>query len=184
MADFAFKSFTIGKDMSLQVELSNIVGANGGKSLLNVANIALLQDFDANPQHSRIDAKPISHGGKKLFRNQFEHWEGTFTLIRTGPTTDLLLQLLQDALLRSASGAVQAKLIQTVTDPMGGPGVQFLFEDAELSPAGGGKYDGSAVVTNAFSFTAPERRILEVTAATGSASAATASLAAFLAQLS
>lgn len=178
-----FQSFTIGKDMSLSIELKNLLGNGQGLTTLDVSDIGLLMEFEANPQHSRIEAKPISHGGRKIFRGRFEHWEGQFTITRTGPTTDLLIQLLQDTLLRSASGTVLCKLTQTVKDPMGGPDTVFVFADAELQPAGGGRYDDGNPVTNSFSFVAPMREIQGVDTNNASISTATGSLAAFLAQL-
>ena len=88
MANTAFAAFTIGKDMALAIELVNVLGgvvpAGTTGVVLDVSDIGYLQNFQASPQHSTIEAKPISHGGVKKFRDKFEHWEGGFEIIRTG----------------------------------------------------------------------------------------------------
>jgi hypothetical protein len=166
MANTAFQAFTIGKDMSLTIELINILGAVVPATIagvvLDVSDIGYLEDFQAAAQHSTITVKPISHGGQSHFRDKFEHWEGSFNIARTGPSTDLLLQVLQDSLLASAGGAVSVNIVQTVYDPLGNAnGNQvFVFMNATLSPNGGGNYSADGVVSNSFSFRATRRDIL------------------------
>lgn len=173
MANQAFQAFNIGKDMSVTVELHNILGsvspaASAAKGIvLDISDIGFLEEFDANPQHSTVEIKPISHGGQKRFRDKFEHWEGSFTVTRSGPASDLLIQVLQDALLASAGGAVYVTIIHTVYDPMGSPSgnMCYAFQNCTLTPSGGGKFSGDAPVNQSFSFKSPRRVILDASGA-------------------
>lgn len=186
MANTLFRAFTIGKDMSLAIELKNVLGStvapgSGANTLLDVSDIGMLENFQANPTHNTIEAKPISHGGQSVFRDTFGHWEGSFDVIRTGPMTDLLLQVLQDALLSSTGGSVTVNLYQTVYDPLGLPNgnQHFAYMDAVLTPSGGGSYAADNPVNNSFSFRAPRRDIIQQDTSgvpTGEATTATAIL--------
>lgn len=184
MANTLFRAFTIGKDMSLAIELKNVLGgatATSPNTMLDISDIGMLENFQANPTHNTIEAKPISHGGQSVFRDTFGNWEGSFDVIRTGPMTDLLLQVLQDALLSATGGSVTVNIYQTVYDPLGLPSgnQHFAFMDAVLTPSGGGNYAADNPVNNSFSFRAPRRDIIQQDTAnvpTGEARTATSLL--------
>lgn len=159
-----FQAFTVGKDMSLTIRLLNVQGsviANSSDAPLqfDIATIGLLENFHAVPQHIEHSAKTISNGGRSIFRDTFGHWEGGFNILRTGPSGDLMLQVLQDALLSSLGGSVLCELEQTVYDPLGQPsGKQvYTYTEAVLSPAGGGEYNADNPVVHQFKFRCPER---------------------------
>lgn len=171
MANTAFTAFTIGKDMALSINLQNVLGAAApapaGKPpagpKLDVSDIGYLMNFKATPNHNRIAIKPISHGGEQRARDRFENFTGSFGIVRTGPITDLLCQILQDALLAPSGGAVYVDLFQTIYDPMGnGSGaMEFQFPNATLSPTNAGEFAADNPVDYAFEFWAPKRILLD-----------------------
>lgn len=183
MPNTIFQSFTIGKDMSLVLEMKNILGSiapkNTGNVLLDVSDLGYLENWNSKPLHSTIEIKPISHGGQKRFRDKFEHWEGGFNLARVGLATDLLIQVLQDSLLASGGGAVLCDILHTVYDPMGNPtgnGV-FLYGDCTLTPDDAGTYTSDQAVMQGFTFKCPRRYLLDANQAPDANSAATKLLA-------
>jgi len=172
MANKVFQAFTIGKDTSIRIELVNVLGgalpAVAGvaakSAVLDVSDIGYLMNFKATPNHNRVAIKPISHGGEQRARDRFENYTGSFGITRTGVTTDMLCQVLQDALLSPAGGAVYVNIYQSIFDPMGvGSGqMEFKFPDCALAPTSAGEFSADNPVDYAFEFWSPKRILLDV----------------------
>lgn len=137
--------FNIGKEASL-----DLVHPRAG-----VIPIALLTSFNAKPMKTRLESKPITNGGRPVYRMTYQGWEGNFEYDRTDEVVDLVFQELET---NYYSGLPETyfMITQTVRNPDGSIG-DWRYVNCILEPNDPGTYKGEEKVTGSFGFVAQER---------------------------
>jgi hypothetical protein len=137
--------FNIGKEASL-----DLVHPRAG-----VIPIALLTSFNAKPMKTRLESKPITNGGRVVYRMTYQGWEGNFEYDRTDDVVDLVFQELET---NYYSGLPETyfMITQTIRNPDASLG-EYRYINAILEPDDPGTFKGEEKVTGRFGFVAQER---------------------------
>ena len=137
--------FNIGKEAALDLV----------HPLLGVIPIALLTSFNAKQMKARLESKPITNGGRAVYRMIYHGWEGTFELDRTDSIIDDLFTNLEA---NYYAGVPETYFIitQTITNPDGSTDT-FRYINTILEPDDPGTWKGEEKVTQKFMFIASQR---------------------------
>ena len=163
MGKNAFQTFSIGKDMEMRIQVTNVMGALGQSSSLPVASaldLGILERFVCNPIGDELKVVPINKNGVPLYRNIQSGWEGEFDVVRQGFTGDLLHQILQEGF-HGSNGAILTTITQKIWDPAGEAYgfVEFEWPEAVLRMTNAGEYKAEDKVVQSWSFKAGRREL-------------------------
>lgn len=158
-----FNSFSIGKDMELKIQVTNVAGAITQASTLPISGVlelGILERFVCNPIGDELKVVPVNRSGVPVYRNLQSGWEGEFDCVRQGFTGDLLAQVLQEGF-HGSNGAIETTVTQTIYDPRGESygSVILSWAGASLRQTNAGEYRAEDKVVQTWSFKAGQRTI-------------------------
>ena len=158
-----FETFSVGKDMTLQIQITNVMGAVAQDASLPIAgalDLGLLERFVCNPIGDELKVVPINRNGVPVYRNIQSGWEGEFDVVRTGFTGDLMHQILQEGF-HGSNGAILTTVTQKIFHPAGESYglVQLEWPDAILRMTNAGEYKAEDKVVQSWSFKAGRREL-------------------------
>jgi hypothetical protein len=158
-----FETFSIGKDMEMKIQVTNVMGAIAQDASLPIASaldLGILERFVCNPIGDELKVVPVNRNGVPVYRNIQSGWEGEFDVVRTGFTGDLLHQILQEGF-HGSNGAILTTVTQKIYHPAGEAygSVEFEWPDAILRMTNAGEYRAEDKVVQSWAFKAGKREL-------------------------
>ncbi len=178
-------AFTLGKDMSLSIQVINLLGASSSTpsktNPYSVDDIGILESWDVKPIQKMITKIPVNYGGQPIHRQVVSGWQMSAVITRIGPQVDYLAQALQDAYYNQG-GSVLATVTHNIINPTGAASGEnsWQYQNCVMTVQDLGMYRGEEAVSQRIEFLSPVRVLASDTTQPSSMSAELAQIIAAL----